>query len=596
MPVDRLRSRSSSVIAGLLVCLGASLSACASQAVAPPEVSDTWSPPEVADAYAPDTCEESLALFAYDSHAPLDIRETRLREDEGVSILDLTYASPKGGRVPATLVVPEGSGPFAGLLYQHGMPATRGTLLPGAVTFARMGAIVLLIDAPFARRPGGLDEPITFTEQDRHEQIQLITDLRRGVDLLLARPEVDPERLAYVGISYGGAMGGLLAGVEHRIKAYVLQVGDGGLVTHVTGPEDRSWWMSKPEQARQDWVAWMWPIEPIHYVRCAAPAALLFQNGTADAAVPPADALRYQEAGSDPKTVRWYEAGHGLPAAAARDQARWLSQAIGITSRRLLPRGANLLLTAWSLSVVVSFGLAAFDLWRTRPAPHGARMVWLLAIGFLGPVGLLAYWISGRQPAGGRLEDRASPARRALGSASWATAGNLLGGIGVVALLLYLPLVFDMFLALKVAVTFFIPFSVGGLTLAVSRWLSRSDPVYQASYRHPMFAEAVSTCLVLTGAFPVVNLVSQRWLTPWAAPFGFDLFHLPLWGALCLAAVVGAIVTYPFHLWMILRDVIAWGQPASAPTRDLNWYGKGVLILLTFAVMLAAIFASTQFA
>jgi 7,8-dihydro-6-hydroxymethylpterin-pyrophosphokinase len=26
----------------------------------------------------------------------------------------------------------------------------------------------------------------------------------------------------------------------------------------------------------------MWPIEPIHYVGCASPAALLFQNGTLD--------------------------------------------------------------------------------------------------------------------------------------------------------------------------------------------------------------------------------------------------------------------------------------------------------------------------
>ena len=36
----------------------------------------------------------------------------------------------------------------------------------------------------------------------------------------------------------------------------------------------------------------MWPIEPVHYVGCAAPAAILFQNGTQDGLVSPADALR----------------------------------------------------------------------------------------------------------------------------------------------------------------------------------------------------------------------------------------------------------------------------------------------------------------
>jgi len=207
-------------------------------------------------------------------------------------------------------------------------------LIPAAVNYARMGAVVLLIDAPFARRTNGMNEAVTMTEQDRREQIQLIVDLRRGVDLLLSRPEVDPDRLAYVGTSYGAAMGGLLAAVEDRLQAYALRVGDGGLVTHSTGPEDRTAWLARPEDQRQQWVAWMWPIEPIHYIGCASPAALLFQNGTLDAAVPPADGLRYQEAGSEPKTVCWYRAGHALDATADYDQAEWLSERIGISIRR----------------------------------------------------------------------------------------------------------------------------------------------------------------------------------------------------------------------------------------------------------------------
>jgi hypothetical protein len=79
----------------------------------------------------------------------------------------------------------------------------------------------------------------------------------------------------------------------------------------------------------------MWPIEPIHYVGCAYPAALLFQNGTLDTAVPPADGLRYQDAGSEPKAVCWYRAGHALDATALQDQADWLSEAIGISVGRL---------------------------------------------------------------------------------------------------------------------------------------------------------------------------------------------------------------------------------------------------------------------
>ncbi len=314
---------------------GEQAGSCPSGEVAAPEVVATWSPPPEAASISPFSCDEIGKVFAYDPQAPLDIQEVSRRREEGVTIIDLTYASPMGGRVPATLVIPDGAGPFAGMLYQHGMPSTRQPMIPAAVNYARMGAVVLLIDAPFARRPNGMYASVTMTEQDRREQIQLIVDLRRGIDLLLSRPEVDPERLAYVGISYGGAMGGLLAGVEDRLKAYVLQVGDGGLVTHFTGPEDRAAWLARPEDERQQWVAWMWPIEPIHYVRCASPAALLFQNGTLDALVPPADGLRYQEAGSEPKTVCWYRASHALDAAAYHHQAEWLSKMIGISVGQL---------------------------------------------------------------------------------------------------------------------------------------------------------------------------------------------------------------------------------------------------------------------
>jgi hypothetical protein len=128
-----------------------------------------------------------------------------------------------------------------------------------------------------------------------------------------------------------------LAGVEDHLKACVLQVSNGGLVAHLTDPEDRANWLAIPEDQRRQWVAWMWPIEPIHYVGCASPAALLFQNGTLDIYALPTDGLRYQEAGSELKTVRWYRVGHNLvmDGAAYRDQAQWLSEMIGISVGRL---------------------------------------------------------------------------------------------------------------------------------------------------------------------------------------------------------------------------------------------------------------------
>lgn len=273
---------------------------------------------------------DDVSVFSYDAKAPLGLQVVSAEKQERITIQTITYVSPKGGRVPAALIIPEGKGPFAGMILMHGAPGEYQQMLPYGEELARSGAVVLMINAPFSR-PGREHYPFTFTERDRDEQIQLIVDLRRGVDLLLARRDVDPKRLGYLGISYGGAIGGLFAGVEKRLKAYALVVGDGGLVSHFTGPDDAYGELQQmPAEQAQRWKAWMEPIEPIRWVGRAAPAHLLFQNGRRDEFVPPSDAKAYQEAGSEPKKILWYDAGHGLNKDAVRDRHEWLAGELGI--------------------------------------------------------------------------------------------------------------------------------------------------------------------------------------------------------------------------------------------------------------------------
>jgi len=590
------------LMCGLLACVasGLALAGCSSGGVAPPDIEDTWQAPQGYEDDVPRTCDDNRDLFAYDAQAPLDVQETSRRLEEGVAIIDLTYASPMGGRVPATLVVPDGPGPFAGMLYQHGMPSTRQPLIPGAVTYARLGAVVLMIDAPFARRENGLDESLIFAEQDRREQIQLVVDLRRGIDLLLSQPHVDPERLAYVGISYGGAMGGLLAGLENRLKAYVLQVGDGGLVTHSLGPEDTQWWTEMPEDVRQQWLAWMWPIEPILYVGCAAPAALLFQNGTQDAMVPPADALRYQQAGSEPKTILWYEAGHGLGVDAFQDQARWLADIIGIAGHgSAMPPSVRVVLYTWGTLTAGSLVYLAWRL-RKRRTSAGASFLWVLTTLFLGPVAAAIYQVvSSDADDSSSVSTAVSPARRAIGSAAWAAAGNMVGGIGVLAILLYAQWFVGGNILRQLVITTLLPLCSGALIFAAAKWLSRSDPPFEAAFRRPILAEAVSTFLVLAGAYPTVTAMETHYLGPWTSLFNIDLSYPPLWGTLVLAALAGALIAYPYHLWMIRRGVVRWGVgPAvdAGGPRGLAWYFQLALVVLSFAVMVGAVVLSQQVA
>jgi dienelactone hydrolase len=215
----------------------------------------------------------------------------------------------------------------------HGSSGSRTTMLFLAEELVQTGAVVLTISAPSARIPGR--DWITFTSLDRDEQIQLMVDLRRGVDLLTQHEKVDPSRIGYIGYSYGAAMGGLLAGLEPRIKAYGLMVGDGGLVNHFMEDGEPVGGFERFDAAtRESWLEAMEPIEPLYYVSHASPSTLFFQNARRDQSVTEADALAYQAAGSEPKRVEWYDSGHDLPAQAYVDMVKWLAEQIGIDSSK----------------------------------------------------------------------------------------------------------------------------------------------------------------------------------------------------------------------------------------------------------------------
>lgn len=292
----------------------------------------TFDPGEMAQRY-----EAGVSLFDYDADAPLDVEQSEqpFLTDEAYSAYSLTYASPMGGRVPATILVPTTAGPHPAMLLAHGLGNSMANEMSRGQRYASAGAVVLLIDAPFARPARRGEPPLRFTEQDREEHIQLIVDLRRGIDLLVDRPDVADERVAFHGFSYGAMMGGLLAGVEDRITAFALVSGDGGLVQHFTGPDDRGGPLEAlPAAQREEWLTLMEPLESIYFVGHAAPAALLFQSGRDDGLVPQPDAERYQDAGSDPKTVLWYDAGHELTPEAECDAAAWLAELIAIDLSR----------------------------------------------------------------------------------------------------------------------------------------------------------------------------------------------------------------------------------------------------------------------
>jgi dienelactone hydrolase len=304
-------------VVGVLVGV---LSACAPVRVESITPSPTYTPAPIIPVV------NLIPLFDYDAEADLDIRDAGIEYRGQIAVHDLSYASPMGGRVTAYLVLPPGEGSFAGVLFAHPSDGSRNSFLEEAVWLAEAGAVSLLVDSPWAR-PEPWQKDLDYTPtNDRDMYNQEIIDLRRAIDLLISRQEVDPERIGFIGYSYGAHIGGVLSGVETRIKAYVFMAG-------VPSRSDRIPRRISSAIPADDFAAYLEatrPFDAIHYVGHAAPAALFFQCAREDEVITQETSQRFIDAGSQPKQVTWYDAGHGLNDQARLDRALWLAEQIGL--------------------------------------------------------------------------------------------------------------------------------------------------------------------------------------------------------------------------------------------------------------------------
>ena len=195
---------------------------------------------------------------------------TQTLPGEGFKIENLVFESRPGLWVTANLYSPEPVRermPGILLCHSHHNPKTQGELQDMGMTWARQGYLVLVMDQlghgerrqhPF-RSAADYAGPFEVNRQDYHFrynlgiQLQLIGDslmgwmvwdLRRGVDLLLARPGIDRRNIVLMGaVAGGGDPAAVTAAVDKRITA-VVPFNFGG-----PQPEDPFPLLANPEES-----------------------------------------------------------------------------------------------------------------------------------------------------------------------------------------------------------------------------------------------------------------------------------------------------------------------------------------------------------
>ena len=158
---------------------------------------------------------------------PLDasLAADPLRSTDAVKVYQAGYRSRDGLEIFAWYSVPaEGNGPFPAILHLPGYksePALRRDW--GAKGVAVLSVAVrgkLPSSAGFnPGYPGLLTHGVEH--RDTYSYKGVISDCARGVDFLLSRPEIDPERIYCCGSSQGGGLTLITSGLRSEIKAGV---------------------------------------------------------------------------------------------------------------------------------------------------------------------------------------------------------------------------------------------------------------------------------------------------------------------------------------------------------------------------------------
>ena len=268
--------------------------------------------------------------FDYDRQAPLNVKQIGVQHREHANVFDITYDSPKVGVVPAYLVVPKGRGPFAAVIWGHwywdnSSMRNRKQFLDEAVLLAQAGVVSLLPDGPVAR-PGHVTSKEPLNEQQVVDLVQAVVDMRRGVDLLLARRDVDPKRVAYVGHSYNAVVGAILSGVDRRFKAFVLMAATMSDEITMKIPEYQTYRQKIGPEKLDAFVAKYSWTDQGKYVSHAAPAIVFLQYGSQEKILNAERAVQYAEVVSEPKRFKIYDAPHALNAEARLDRIQFLTE------------------------------------------------------------------------------------------------------------------------------------------------------------------------------------------------------------------------------------------------------------------------------
>lgn len=262
--------------------------------------------------------------YEYDQDLPLLDSVRFMKDTTDYTLFYLTYHSVHDIEVTGLLALPgKGKAPFPTVILMHGIGdrKTVDYIEAGNKYLLDAGYAVLRLDISNHGDRFKYDYDFDLTAGYRYWTRDIISqtvfDLRRAVDFINTRDELDHERIGYYGISLGGIIGTIFCSVEERVKVPVIVLAGGSLNL-----------MFGIDALSNDTKDYLSIIDPINFVEMISPRPLLMINAENDDVVPAITSKLLFKAAKEPKKIIWYPAKHhDLPVKTVyHDGIRWFNE------------------------------------------------------------------------------------------------------------------------------------------------------------------------------------------------------------------------------------------------------------------------------
>jgi pimeloyl-ACP methyl ester carboxylesterase len=266
-------------------------------------------------------------LFDYDRTQPLRWKSERIQDTANCTVDEASFMATDEHRADL-LIISKSDNTLTRkpvIIFQHWGGGNKAFFKAEAVAFAEKGFLCISLNAPWHWKTLA-DTASLFNTYPKFTRLSVIA-IRRLIDSLARNQGVDRRNIYFIGHSYGATLGGLLAGLEPRIKGGILMAGLPNISKFMMAEKQGVW--------KKNWDA-----DTVRFLQVAKELSAMepensivnskwkiyHQVAEKDEMVKREQSDRFMNKTPKPFTSSSYPAGHLFNSQAMEDRMNWILQ------------------------------------------------------------------------------------------------------------------------------------------------------------------------------------------------------------------------------------------------------------------------------